>query len=288
MREPSSDEPGGSSHEGAAPAPLLSWVPEFAIAAIQHGTFQEASRLNPRFAPDRPLLLTTLDIVWTPADPLEAIAGLEERLLAFSPGFRKHECRGLEAYHVFPGPKAAAHDKPSPKGPRRASSPREAPYDANLALAHLVEHAIIDFQCEVTGESTCSGMTGAYRSVEHRYDLMVECGDFELGCCCLGLALSWMHEALQGHFLGVEHKDVLAALGWVRRHGSRAVFSSRLAMARGWTEERAERALTAIRDTGYLEIIPYSVSISGLREYRQAGHLTPPLPGAGHAKDAKP
>ena len=99
----------------------------------------------------------------------------------------------------------------------------------------------------------------------------MECDDFSLGCCCPGLALSWIEEVLQGRVRGVEERDVLAALRWLRRRASGAVYSTRLARARGWSEERAERALSASRDTGYLEIIPYGIRFSGLREHRLAG-----------------
>jgi|GEM_PF-2286349 len=283
MLDKSSDEPGGSSRKGATPATSPPEVPEIDIAAIRYGAFETASRLNPRFVAGRSLLLATLEIRWVPADPRHAIAGLEARLLEFSPGFRHHECRGMEAYHVFSRSVGARRGGRRPARAAKASMAAVESYDASLALAHLLEHALIDFLCEVTGESTCSGVTGAHRGDAPRFDLMVECGDFALGCCCLALALSWSLAALQGHGPGIGEKDVLEALRWVWLRGARAVFSTRLAAARDWREERAARALAALQDTGFLEVLPYNVSFSGLPEYRRAGAPIPTRAAAGEA-----
>ena len=111
---------------------------------------------------------------------------------------------------------------------------------------------------------------------------------FQFGVLRSGLALSWIEEALQGRVLGVEERDVLAALRWLRRRGSGAVYSTRLARARGWSEERAERALSAIRDAGYLEIIPYGMRFSGLREYRLAGEPPAIHLATGEAMEGEP
>ena len=45
-------------------------------------------------AADTPLLLVTLDIRWDEEDTVSAIANLEGALLAFSPSFAGHQCRG--------------------------------------------------------------------------------------------------------------------------------------------------------------------------------------------------
>lgn len=100
--------------------------------------------------------------------------------------------------------------------------------------------------------------------------------------------MSWIEEALQGRVLGVEESDALAALCWLRRRASGAVTSTRLATARGWSEERAERALSAIRDTGYLEIIPYGLRFSGLREYRLDGEPPAIHLATGEAMEGEP
>ena len=240
--------------------------PTITITDIQHGTFQAAPSLNPRFSPDRPILLASLEISWSPREPRKAVADLEANLLAFSPEFQRHQCRGMEAYHVF-ARKPAGREAQAPVQVPGCRG-RSQPYEAGLALAHLLEHAVIDFQCEVTGESSCSGITGAHRSDPRRFDLLVECSRFATGRCCLALALDWVQDAIRGCPMGTHEREVLAALRWLHHSAPPAIFSTSLAGALGWSEQRAEVALAALQEAGYLRIVPYAVNLSGLAEYR--------------------
>jgi hypothetical protein len=241
-------------------------MPKISILEIRHGTFPQASRLNPRFTPDRPLLLVTLRIRWAPKNPPRAIAALEKGLLAFSPAFRRHQCRGMGIYHVFSDAGGNGGSR-SGSGESSASSGVEEEFDAGLALAHLLEHAVIDFLSEVTGEASCSGITGAHRSASHRYDVLVECREIEIGCCCLALALAWLQGLCRGQALGSAEKEVLSVLRWIHRRPAPEVFASRVAGALGWSEDRVERALQALQATGYLEAIDYAMNLSGVPAY---------------------
>ena len=70
-----------------------------------------------------------------------------------------------------------------------AADVRPQPLDARLALAHLIEHAVIDFESAITRATRISGVTGARRSPPGRFDLMVECPDPAVGRLCLALAV---------------------------------------------------------------------------------------------------
>ena len=266
MQPRASGEPGGSSGKDRDPSARRIRVPEISISEIQHGTFPQASRLNPRFTPARPLLLVTLKVRWAPKDPPRAFAALEKGLLAFSGTFRRHQCRGMGIYHVFSdaggngGSRAGSGESSAPSG-------KEEEFDAGLALAHLLEHAVIDFLSEVTGEASCSGITGAHRSVSHRYDVLVECREMEVGCCCLALALAWLQDLCRGQAMGSAEKEVLSVLRWIHRRAAPVVFASRVAGALGWSEDRVERALAALQETGYLEAAEYAMNLSGLPAY---------------------
>lgn len=139
----------------------------------------------------------------------------------------------------------------------------------------------IDFLCEVTGESSCSGATAAHRGFTHRYDLMVECSQLEIGGCCLALALSWIQGAIHGHPLGSVQREVLAALRWIYRGGSSVAVSTRLAGALGRSVHRAESTLVALQDAGYLLVVPYAVNLSGITQYRLRAAGPTPLQGNG-------
>lgn len=261
MRQRFSRKPGGSSRNGRPPVGSgARRSPEIQVTKLQHGIFEEARRLNPRFVPNRPLLVATLEIGWAPQHPRKAIASLEEKLLLFAPGLRHHQCRGPDGYVVF-----------SSSGRAPDSDEGDETYDPGLALAHLLEHLIIDSQCSVTGELTCSGVTGAHRSASSRYDVMVECRELPIGCCCLALVVGWFRSLLRGGSMGGAEKESLSALKWIHHHAPGVVFSTGLARFLGWSEERAERALATLHGTGYLETRTYGVNLSGLKEYRRRG-----------------
>ncbi len=237
--------------------------PDITVVRIDYGTFPLASRLNHKIARDSPLLHATIDIRWDDPDPGFAVARCEKALLAFSPSFKRHECRGPEAYHVVPGNgrNAGAAGGPGPPGPTQ-------PFDGALALAHLIEHVVIDFQCAITDLKRCSGITAAHRGIPGRYDLIVESPDCVVARCCLALALSFVSAATDGSFPGATERDILQAARTAYTRPRQSLTAADLARELGWTEERAGRALRALRDVGYLSERPYTVNISGLSDFR--------------------
>lgn len=233
--------------------------PEIEVVRVDFGAYPSASRLNHKIPKDSPLLHATLDIRWDVRDPAVAVQRFEWALADFSPSFKSHECRGPEAYHVVPG---AGED-----GSGAGAAPQ--PFDAGLALAHLIEHVMIDFACAMTDQKRCSGITAAHRTIPGRYDLLVESPDREVGACCLGLALSVVASAVaNGSVPGEAERDILRAgrLAYARRGLS--LLAPELSRALGWTEARAEKALRALKDVGYLSELSYTVNFSGVSDFR--------------------
>ncbi|HEU4401788.1 MAG TPA: hypothetical protein VFT43_06755, partial [Candidatus Polarisedimenticolia bacterium] len=231
-------------------------LPIARVVTVAYGPLPRARSLNPRFSPGRPLLMATVDIEWRPDDPLATVARLEQRLLHLSPRFARHECRGLERYHVFA---RARPSSPEASGsgtarPGADASPNDGPdsFEAALALAHLIEHAVIEFQCTITGERRCSGATAARRSPAGRFDLLVESLDPLVGRCCLTLALTWLTAVAGGHDLDPEPAEVLSAARLAYRRRGGPILAPDLARAIRWSEARAARALTALSAAGYL------------------------------------
>ena len=234
-------------------------APEIRVARIDYGLLLEAGLLNPKIPPDSLLLLATLDIRWDPQDPAAAVARLEEALLAVSPGLALHECRGPSSYHVL-----ARTRRPRALTPGERGTLVEAP----LALAHLVEHAIIDFQCDILGETRCSGITAARRAPRGRFDLIVECPDPHAGRSCLSLAATWLTSAARGHTLGSAEREILAAARLAHARRGEALRPRAVARALHWPQARAERALSALSEVGYLVETRHTVNLSGVPEYR--------------------
>lgn len=254
----------------------MSQAPAIRIVKVEYGPWPAAASLNPRIAPDSLLLRATLVIRWEEPHPLAAIARLEQALLDLSPGFARHECRGPRAYHVFLGdgaPAPALAPAPAPGPPSHgAGGPPEARggFDGGLALAHLIEHVVLDFLCAITHERRCSGFTGVLRDPPGRFDLMVECGDFGAGRFCLALAVASVTSALQGRALGAMERETLLLARLVYTRPGQALTPPAAARALGWTERQAARALAVLRDLGYLSERTYTVNLSGIPEYRVA------------------
>lgn len=238
---------------------------EIQIAKTNYGLVPSAVSLNPCFDPAKPLFVATLDIRWEDKDPLTSIAHLEEELLRFSPSFTRHACRGDEAYHVF------LKKRPETgKGERRRvreQGPPRMEFDGALALAHIVEHAAIDFQCAITGADRCSGVTGAHREPANRFDIFLECTDVRAGRCALVLALSWVASALSGGALGEFERGVLCAARMAYQRNGGLVTPPAIARELGWPQPRAERTLAALRDAGFLDENCYTMNFSGVPEY---------------------
>lgn len=241
-------------------------TPAIRIAKVDYGPFADAPRLNPKLSPTHPLLLATLDIRWDPEDPVAQIARLERSLLAISPRFVKHECRGPDAYHVFRGD----GDGGDASGSETAPPPGPDKIEGRLALAHLIEHAVIDFQCAITSVRRCSGITAAYRTRKDRFDLMVECPDRRVGRASLALALAWVTSALGGRVTGPAERDVLDAARLVYTHPERSLTPVAAARALTCPEDRAAQALAALCDVGYVLEAPCTVNLSGIPAYRLA------------------
>lgn len=235
---------------------------------MEYGPSLEAVSLNPRFSPESALLKTTLDIRWEEPDPSSSISRLEAELLAFSPSFDHHECRGEQTYHVFLH--AARPNLPGPLRPDAgAELPRALePFDGCLALAHLIEHAIIDFQCTIMELKRCSGVTGAYREPPTRFDVIIECPDCCIGRTCIGLTVSWLSLILEGESLGPAQQEVLAVARLAYQHHEEALTERAVARVLNWSESQAARALSTLQDAGLLAETPYAFNFGGISEYR--------------------
>ncbi|HEU4402915.1 MAG TPA: hypothetical protein VFT43_12500 [Candidatus Polarisedimenticolia bacterium] len=232
-------------------------TPQIRIVRVQYGPFPAAATLNVKMAPDRPLLYSTLEICWKAPDPTAAVSHLEQALLRFSSTFGKHECRGPRVYHVLLG--GDGHHPVHPVAP---------PFEGALALAHIIEHAVIDFLCTVTDEKRCSGVTAALRDPPCRFDLMIECPDFHLGRCCLALAVAWLSSAAGGQDLGPEKQKTLAAARLAYSQPGRPLTPPVVARTLGCSERQAERALFELRDAGYLDEFSCTINLSGVPEFR--------------------
>lgn len=245
--------------------------PELRIVRVDYGFFGQAPTLNPQLAADSLLLLVTLDIQWDRRDLRSVIVHLEETLLAFSPSFAIHQCRGEEAYHVFVGRNHTVPGSAALGATGMMMPGTSEPYDGCLAFAHLIEHCTLEFQSAIMGEKRCSGVTAAYQNPHGRFDIMVECRERRAGQCCFALAVAWLTSAARGEALGSSEKDVLAVARLAYSSPGGVLTPPAMARALGWSEAKAQAALSVLRDVGYLENARYSMNFSGVPHYHLSG-----------------
>ncbi|HEV8702523.1 MAG TPA: hypothetical protein VGV60_14710 [Candidatus Polarisedimenticolia bacterium] len=242
--------------------------PEVQVIETAYGPLDRAASLNRRMARGGALLRATLDVRWDDPGAVQVLTGVEAALVAFSPSFRWHQCRGPHAYHVF------ARDRPpvpvAAGGHTDGQGSRDMPFDAGLALAHLIEHAVIDFESAITHERRISGVTGARLRPPGRYDVMVECPEPAVGRLCLAMAIVSLTGAADSHPPGRREQDLLATARATYRHPGQVWTPPGLARVLGWPIARAEDALSSLRDLGYLAPLPSTMNFSGVPCYRVA------------------
>ena len=161
------------------------------IASSEVGLFPESLTLNRRFRPDVQRIKLAVEIEWEPFGRSKALGRLEESLVALSPTLRQHECFGQSGYRILRGL----------DGRRREADVEVTGIELPLAVAHLLEHLMIDMVATLTGESLISGATGARWDSRQRFDIFVECPDVAVAPLVVRLSVSWMKAMLAGREL---------------------------------------------------------------------------------------
>jgi hypothetical protein len=202
---------------------------------------------------DRWTLRVELEIEWEPANAVRALSTLETSLPAVCPGWNAHRCGGPPEYHVrsFAAGDGAAERHVEPA----------------LALAHLIEHVMIDVIAFVTSASSVSGVTGAKRGTRRRFDVFVECRDPAVGALARHLAISWATAILRDGGIDTEDARILAVARALYRRGARVFEPDRVAEETGLPGEEAARLLEALEAAGFAARLAFTMNFSGQPYY---------------------
>jgi hypothetical protein len=197
--------------------------------------------LNPSLRPDASSLKLRLRVGWEPDDPTQPLRALEERLSLACPGFSRHECRGPAEYHV----RRFSRERSLP-----LLRPR-APVEGALALAHLVEHVMIDVVAFVARASSVSGVTGALARARATYDVFVECPDASTAALAAFLGPAWVASLLEGDALAPDGRSLLETARALNDRRPEARSAAEIARQLGRAPGSIEACLGVLEKAGY-------------------------------------
>lgn len=252
--------PGRSGTPGAAPAgpaaPEVTMRSQLTITVVatDYGRHPAVLGLNPTFEPDARTIKLTLTIDWRPHDAAAALNHVEGELLAASPSFRMHQCRGPHQYRVF----LEAQRRPA------------AVPEAALALAHLIEHVMIDAIAFVTGAPRISGVTGARADADDTFDVFVECPSRAVAHLAGRVGTAWIESLVTGRPVNGQPLDTLHVARLLYAYRPAAVDAGLTARTLGHDRDRAQRTLAGLRASGFAEELPATLNFSGYPLYRFA------------------
>jgi hypothetical protein len=230
---------------------------------IAHGPFPEAESLHDGFMPGGAKLKVTLDLLDLPPFA-EGIPPSTVPLLAETfPSLLGHRCCGGNDLHT-----TLFRRRPRP-GCALSS------HDTEADLCHLLEHVALELVVAVGPVTRCSGITCAYRSPPHRFDIFLECDDPRIGMAALRCAAHILHAVLvTGEPPVGALRYAEAAKYFLRRSRSVLNPGEVLADLQG-DPVRLEEALRFLARAGFLAEERYSFDFSGTTLYRYRLAVTP-------------
>jgi hypothetical protein len=209
--------------------------PHVQIVDAALGEFLPVASLNPSFRPRALKLRLVLEVAWSPPRAAAALIGLQGRLLELLPTFRRHTCRAPAEYGIC-----------SPAF--TAGSRIEAP----LALAHTLEHVMIDTIACVTRAPSISGVTAAFPGCDELFDLFVECPDPLLARLATHVALVDVVDLLDADTAPMPLLPLLELARDCYESGSRPIDPLRSARRLGRTDAGIDRDFATLVEIGFL------------------------------------
>ena len=239
------------------------------ILGLQFGRFPEADSLHPRFLPDHERMRLTLEI--SPGIPLPSPSAMLADMERIFPGLRRHRCGGDRPLGAW-----SADDTAGPDDPR-------------TGIAHLIEHLIIDIQHFVADMRRCSGVTCAFRSPAHRFDIFIESPGRDISRLGVALACATTSSLVLGRPPDPVFPSAARLARAVTRHPLQPITSI---VARDWLDQERrspddpdiDGALHVLHAQGFVEKFDACVDFSGVPLYHavSGGPAEPPrhaMPG---------
>ncbi len=215
------------------------------IKEIFYGEFAEISGLNPRFEPGSKKIKIVLDICGPGArEANEDLTAVFVRLQRLLPSLDRHQC----GEHLFEDLKL---------GRKTLYSQR---LDKITAIAHMMEHVIIDLQSKITGMDSCSGITCGYKEPSYRFDLFVECKDKNVGVFSACFAADLLERLLGKKRLAGRYRALIELAGFLHRKSplqqpkDLEALVSQIRSEFGWKNNFLLPLLKILRGFGFLNL----------------------------------
>ncbi len=207
------------------------------ITNSEIGSFPEVDRLNPRFVANSLRLKLCIDIT-EPADYyLENFPQLLFRLIESFPNLRRHDCSAGEEMNDFRDVHIAHHLLPI------------RIVGAVIDTAHILEHLIIELQCNMAQMPMCSGITCGLWEPENRFDVFVECESAEVAAFAGRLGVSIVNEVMERGRMSPAQERILQIAPLVLQHPKWD--EARLARRLKWPATNIRRTMRTLRELSF-------------------------------------
>lgn len=108
---------------------------------------------------------------------------------------------------------------------------------------HLLEHLMVDVQCNVGKMKSCSGITCGWKKPENRFDLFVECEDPRIGIFAACFAANLMNNFMSGYPVEDDSHLLLEVAGLIETYPETKDEIGKLAQALSASVENISAAI---------------------------------------------
>lgn len=208
------------------------------LIATEYGRFAGIDQINSNFRNDRMRLKLTLDTESPRKLYLDQFPQLLFSVLEIFPNLRSHRCQQGES-----GFTKREYDL------SHLVTPIKIIGDV-IDTVHLLEHVILEMQCQIGIMDECSGLTCNYWEPENRYDVFIECDEPELGLFSCNASLDLFRKLLYGSDTArIDIADMLAVAAKIyhAETDSIAALSEMLA----WRESKITRIMERLEELSF-------------------------------------
>ncbi|RMD96565.1 MAG: hypothetical protein D6814_11165 [Calditrichaeota bacterium] len=194
------------------------------LISLQHGRFSEIDQLNGNFRKEFLKLKITLDTLSPQKFYLDRFPGLMFTLIEILPNLRHHHCSHGDNEHL-----SREYDL------SHLITPIKIIGDT-IDTVHLLEHMILELQCQISEMQVCSGLTCNYWEPENRYDIFVECNEPDLCTFSTYVSLAFFNQFLyrKGELFNIQ--DVIRLARTIYRQDSRSI--RHIAKMMNWSRDK--------------------------------------------------